>query len=225
MESVRIFAKIFSFVKRIAKGENPLVVRHTSVQWDIQYSKGKWNRLTDKIPPNTQSIAQMIVEGQSPCRVLDVGCGGGALYSVLKNYSLWVEYVGVDFSRSAILQARKRFPEARFILGDVLHPKRDWGDQFDYIIFNEVLYYVPAVDVIDRYNRMVSMEGKVIVSMYRSWRTAIIALLLWYKKNASFSFVKGGINSPNYFLMKIAHKVKALFGVSVEEFSVLITTL
>jgi SAM-dependent methyltransferase len=211
----KMLAKILGLGRRIVEGEDPLVARRTQVQWNAQYAKGKWDRLIDQIPPNTRSIAEMIPDG-GRFRVLDVGCGNGALYAALKDHAPQMDYVGIDFSEDAIRQARERFPEARFLVGDALHPQKEWGGVFEYIIFNEVLYYVPALEVINRYERMVSNEGKIIVSMYRSWRSAIIGLMLWYKKGASITYVKGTLNSPGYFLSTILHKGMALFVVSAD---------
>lgn len=53
-------------------------------------------------------------------RVLDVGCGpAGDLVRICRD-SGDTSYVGLDISEEAILQARKRFPEKSFIIGDAV---------------------------------------------------------------------------------------------------------
>lgn len=50
--------------------------------------------------------------------ILDVGCGTGPLYEIIKNNDLPLEYKGVDYSRSMIEVASKMFPEADFEVQD-----------------------------------------------------------------------------------------------------------
>lgn len=51
-------------------------------------------------------------------KVLDLGCGNGRLFEVLKKKE--VRYIGVDNSEALILKAKENFPEARFEVGDML---------------------------------------------------------------------------------------------------------
>jgi 2-polyprenyl-6-hydroxyphenyl methylase/3-demethylubiquinone-9 3-methyltransferase len=51
------------------------------------------------------------------------------------------QLVGVDFSNSGIEQARKRWPEIRFEVGDVTQELGDLG-QFDVVINTEVIEHV-----------------------------------------------------------------------------------
>ena len=73
-------------------------------------------------------------------KVLDVGCGNGAITSAVA--SLGCEVVGVDVSESSIERAREsnRFPNARFevVLGDEF----DLNDGYDLIICSEVLEHL-----------------------------------------------------------------------------------
>jgi ubiquinone/menaquinone biosynthesis C-methylase UbiE len=57
-----------------------------------------------------------IVEGLSPARVLDVGCGTGFMTQHLKG-----EVVGLDQSAAMLEIARGRVPEATFVRGDALN--------------------------------------------------------------------------------------------------------
>lgn len=65
-------------------------------------------------------------------RVLDVGCGLGDLYSYFETEAISVDYSGYDLLPEMVKRARKRFPQARFEVHDVL---RGLGEErFDYIL-------------------------------------------------------------------------------------------
>jgi SAM-dependent methyltransferase len=65
-------------------------------------------------------------------RVLDVGCGLGDLYGYLGTQGIWVTYTGYDLVPEMVARAAKRFPEARFLVRDVLQGLGD--EPFDYIL-------------------------------------------------------------------------------------------
>lgn len=48
--------------------------------------------------------------------ILDLGCGNGRLYQLFEN--MQVHYMGVDQSAGLLEQAKQKFPEATFLLGD-----------------------------------------------------------------------------------------------------------
>ncbi len=52
-------------------------------------------------------------------KVLDLGCGNGRLLSVLKDSAKDFDYLGVDFSKQLIDQAKKQWPDYNFELNDM----------------------------------------------------------------------------------------------------------
>ena len=68
----------------------------------------------------------------SQTRVLDVGCGLGDLYGYLCARDIWVTYTGYDLVPEMVERARRRYPEARFVVRDVLQGLGD--EPFDYIL-------------------------------------------------------------------------------------------
>lgn len=74
-------------------------------------------------------------------KVLDLGCGSGRLYSVLKEKR--IDYLGVDFSQELINQAILEYPEANFKLADVLNLPQDLKD-FDLIYSLAVWHHIPS---------------------------------------------------------------------------------
>ncbi len=88
--------------------------------------------------PVTDSYLKLLKRGQS---VLDIGCGNGKLVSGLAEE---VEYVGTDFSRTLLAEAKKLYPEHKFVYGDVTKPAH-WRKlpKFDAIFCVAVLHHIP----------------------------------------------------------------------------------
>lgn len=74
-----------------------------------------------------------------PVRLLDVGCGVGLLFDHLVDHIVpgsWT-YAGLDISPAMIEQARRRHPQARFMVRDLI-ANPDLGETFDFAILNGV---------------------------------------------------------------------------------------
>jgi 2-polyprenyl-3-methyl-5-hydroxy-6-metoxy-1,4-benzoquinol methylase len=135
--------------------------------WDREYAAGEWSKLgkLDEMPRYALVSGYIRTIGAT-ASVLDVGCGEG-------NLSHWLSesgnrrYMGVDVSRIAILEARARSSnDARFEVADAA--TFDPGEQFDIIVLNEVLYYMPEPEaVLERYASFLAPGGVLIISMYR----------------------------------------------------------
>ena len=69
-------------------------------------------------------------------RVLDVGCGLGDLYGYLQAQGVAVDYTGYDLLPDMIERASLRFPEARFMVRDILQGLG--AECFDYILSSGV---------------------------------------------------------------------------------------
>ena len=77
------------------------------------------------------------------CKILDLGCGMGepiGKYFIEKGFNL----TGIDASSKLLDIAKQRFPENRFILGDMR--KLNLGEQFDFIIAWNSLFHLPHCD-------------------------------------------------------------------------------
>ncbi len=78
---------------------------------------------------------------------LDVGCGSGLLYGVLKNYSIendcyFPHYCGIDNSRGQIIRAQKNYPDGHFILADatqMIYPDKYFDVAIANAFFAELL--------------------------------------------------------------------------------------
>ncbi|MFZ2199311.1 MAG: class I SAM-dependent methyltransferase [Microgenomates group bacterium] len=88
--------------------------------------------------PVTDQYLSKLKPGQS---VLDVGCGNGKLITGLPSD---VEYIGTDFSKTLLGEAKQLYPKNRFIYGDVVDDAH-WSDlgQYDAIFCVAVLHHIP----------------------------------------------------------------------------------
>lgn len=113
--------------------------------FDRWYTSGRASRLL--YSPTETIRYEAVLRHLAACRqnqslrILDAGCGNGRLATML-NAAEQAVYLGVDFSRPAIEQARSHAPNATFTIADL--PRWHPSTRFDVIIFNEVTYYLPA---------------------------------------------------------------------------------
>jgi trans-aconitate methyltransferase len=75
-------------------------------------------------------------------RILDVGCGTGALTAEIAGKG--AETLGVDLSEEMISQARKKFPALNFEALDARELR--FSEQFDAVFSNAVLHWIPEAE-------------------------------------------------------------------------------
>ena len=75
-------------------------------------------------------------------RILDVGCGTGALTAEIADRG--AEILGVDQSEEMISQARKKFPALKFEVLDARQLRFD--AKFDAVFSNAVLHWIPEAE-------------------------------------------------------------------------------
>ena len=96
--------------------------------WDDFYSKNKtaWRGNT---------VIPIRVTGKA----LDLGCGNGKTVSTLIDKDM--DVTGIDFSEVAVNQCKERFPQAKFLVGDITRlPFED--DTFDCVTAVHVLEHL-----------------------------------------------------------------------------------
>jgi 2-polyprenyl-3-methyl-5-hydroxy-6-metoxy-1,4-benzoquinol methylase len=153
-------------------------VRTRRDQWEAEYAGGGWERLRriDELP-HYSAIAGYAYHFADSGRVLDVGCGVGILQEVLGR-DRYGRYLGIDLAQDAIQQASaKQDEQTAFEQGDAASytPR----EEFDVVVFNEVLYYFDApLDVMARYAPGLADGGVTIVSMVVDRRTLRIWRML-----------------------------------------------
>lgn len=92
-------------------------------------------------------------------RILDLGCGNGALTAELAKNGAKV--LGIDNSAEMIVKARFRYPELMFAEIDALELPYD--GEFDTVFSNSVFHWIPNVDLLlGEINRALRPGGKLV---------------------------------------------------------------
>jgi O-antigen biosynthesis protein len=109
-------------------------------------------------------------------RVLDVGCGAGALSAALKARGA-AHTAGIELDRAAAAAAREKLDE--LVEGSAADHELPWTPgSFDVLVFADVLEHLPDPDlVLDRFTPLLSKGGTVIVSV-PNWRFWSVLLRL-----------------------------------------------
>ncbi len=85
--------------------------------------------------------------------VLDIGCGTGRLYQLFKKFQpcdaaqgSGVRYIGIDQSEGQIAVAKKEFPEAEYVIGEMTKLSFD-AESFDMIYCIATFHHLPNHDL------------------------------------------------------------------------------
>lgn len=160
--------------------------------WNDEYANGQWDRLWDIAEaPHNHVIAGYCRHLRPQAAVLDVGCGQGALHSLLRTFG-YRRYVGVDISPAAIAHANAKTDQhTSFLAIDARRFQTD--EQFDLIVLNEVLYYFPEpLALVSHLAGFLAPDGFMIISMYQisvCFRDALRKQVLWRDIGIGFETV------------------------------------
>lgn len=94
-------------------------------------------------------------------KILDVGCGTGVLANMFDSKN----YLGFDFNRESILQARLSFPKYKFIEADAVNLSLG-NKRFDLILISGVLHHLNNQDLASALKKIklhLSQSGKLIM--------------------------------------------------------------
>ena len=99
-------------------------IRNDATRWDRMYAHGQWEFLHGPTLAPLYSAAAEFLRLRAPTgvRVVDLGCGNGALLPVLRGWHRG--YMGIDLSSEAVahclsrLRLRCRVPGRRYALGE-----------------------------------------------------------------------------------------------------------
>jgi 2-polyprenyl-3-methyl-5-hydroxy-6-metoxy-1,4-benzoquinol methylase len=113
--------------------------------------------------------------------ILDVGCGVGTVYGLIKH--LEPNYKGLDLSDSAIAHCKRSFGRAQGLSWEVA-PFEDFSSvqPYDVVILNEVLYYFRLSQILGIVKKSLSLvkkgTGTLIISMSGSPKSILVWLIL-----------------------------------------------
>jgi 2-polyprenyl-3-methyl-5-hydroxy-6-metoxy-1,4-benzoquinol methylase len=149
----------------------PLSFRQVGITpeaYDESYRAGKEPDFADTT--NIARYAVMIGYAnflfQDRACIFDVGCGPGVLRDRLERVP-YRRYLGIDFASEAIARARPPHEDrrSRLLQADATTYRSE--EQFDLIVFMDVLYYLTyPIDVLSRYEKSLDPGGVFVVCMH-----------------------------------------------------------
>lgn len=95
-------------------------------------------RSREFIPEDIRNLGDWVIPGE---KILDLGCGSGRFYKVLKEKE--ISYFGIDFSEKLIGIAKQKYPKGKFQVADILNLPFP-NNYFDKIYSISVLHQIPS---------------------------------------------------------------------------------
>lgn len=182
-----VLASVLRFVARglyfgVYRGAKGYGFPKPRMQWEAEYRSGRWAYLSsgEERPAQIAVLGYVLHHHASPS-VLDVGCGDGVLFSMLRHFPL-AEYHGVDVSEEAIAAIRARMAPRSVITGAtrLMFTRADFetfvpSRRYDVIVFNNSLMYADdPLWVLERFANHLSPGGIIVVSLcYNRWQFPI----------------------------------------------------
>ncbi len=150
---------ISQFEQRVLE-QKPVGAGH----YDPEYFTGEWRAEGNNYNLETRRAIEaknpsLIKEVFEPKKVLDLGCGPGALMHLL--WELGVDVEGIDFTESSRQLATPQVRD-RIAVGDVTDPTLKPAEAYDLVISREVLEHLTVLQVKQAVANMVRMTSKFI---------------------------------------------------------------
>jgi ubiquinone/menaquinone biosynthesis C-methylase UbiE len=91
------------------------------------------------------------------CHVLDLGCGPGNVSAYLKQHRPGLKVTGVDIAEEMITIARRRIPDGKFHVGDIV--RIDFQEEFECVVCAFAIPYL-SLEEISRLTRKIDAALK-----------------------------------------------------------------
>ncbi len=148
-------------------------------------NKGLYNEIAKdfsetryKIWPEFEYFKGYLEKGQD---ILDVGCGNGRLLELLKEYN--PNYLGIDFSQKLIDQAKKKWPDYNFQIGDALDLS-SLSQKFDIVFLIASLHHIPSqklrIKVLRNVYSVLKPNGKLLMINWNLWQKRYLKYIIKY---------------------------------------------
>lgn len=143
----------------------------------LNKTKNDYNLIADDFS-RTRAVAwqetSFLFSGLKPGEnVLDLGCGNGRFYELLKN----TNYTGVDNSEKLIKIAKQKYPKAKFQIGDALNLNFP-NNYFGKIYSIAVLHHIPSKELrcqfLKEAKRILKKDGKLILTVWKSTNSSLL---------------------------------------------------
>jgi 2-polyprenyl-6-hydroxyphenyl methylase/3-demethylubiquinone-9 3-methyltransferase len=132
--------------------------------WNSEFESGTWDYLAELPELARYSVLVGYAMHFNPAgAILDIGCGAGVFYRRVRPYGV-ARYVGIDISSCAIGKLRELDDHrCTFVVADAQRYLPT--EQFDTIVFNEVLYYFrDPLATVQRYAGALKSGGILLLS-------------------------------------------------------------
>ena len=150
---------ITEFEERVI-AQRPVAAGH----YDQEYFTGDWRDAGNNYSLETRRTIEaknpfLIKEVFQPKKVLDLGCGPGALMHLL--WELGVDVDGIDFTPSSKDLATPQV-RGRIVVGEVTDPTLKPANAYDLVICREVLEHLTVLQVKQAVSNMVRLTSRFI---------------------------------------------------------------
>jgi len=167
----------------------------------LEENKKVFNKIAEEFSEtrkeNWPEVSKLVKYVKRGDRVLDLGCGNGRLYKILKDEE--VEYTGVDSSENLIGLARKNFIGPKFIVSDVLSLSFE-KENSDVIFAIAFLHHLPSENLRMKFlqdcYQSLKNKGLIILTVWNLWQPQSLLkykiwpmTLGWRPKNLDFKDV------------------------------------
>ncbi len=137
-----------------------------------------FSRTRGAVWPEFEYFKGYIANGQD---ILDLGCGNGRLLELLKDNK--INYLGVDYSQKLISSAQSNWPDAKFLVADILNlpPLKK---KFDLVICVAVLHHIPSKkfrkQILKDIRSLLKPGGKLLMINWNLWQTRYMKYIIKY---------------------------------------------
>lgn len=160
--------------------------RTAAATWAKLTSDGPVSRIRRTVRAGRERMRSTMLsylpEDLSGLRILDAGCGTGAL--AVEAVRRGADVVAIDLSGTLVGLARERLPEdidptrIEFRVGDMLDPELG---EFDYVVAMDSLIHYEAADMVEMVRRLAQRARRGVVVTFAP-RTLLLTLMHWVGK-------------------------------------------
>jgi len=156
-----------------------------------------FTRSREFIPEDIRNLGEYTIPGE---KVLDLGCGNGRFYKVLRDKK--VDYFGIDFSEELIKIAKNDYQKAKFRVTNVLNLPFP-NNFFDKVYSISVLHQIPSrefrLQSLKEARRVLKPEGLLILRVWNIFKRPNF-YKLFFKYSILKIFLKSKLDFFDVFL-------------------------
>jgi len=131
----------------------------------------------NKIWPEFEYFKGYLANGQD---ILDLGCGNARLLELLKDYQ--INYLGIDYSKKLIEEAKQDWPNINFMVGDILD--LNLKEKYDLVFLVATLHHIPSQKlrekVLINVKSVLKPNGKLLMTNWNLWQKRYLKYIIKY---------------------------------------------